>query len=235
MNGELETLNQISTQIGQSVGVNAQMVKYTFQLLNRHLRGLKVLELGPAEGVMTELLVQRGCDVTVVEGAKSFCESLERRFPSIQVHNDLFEEFSTSETYDMIVLGHVLEHVQNPTDILKRCRGWLKPKDGRIFAAVPNCRSLHRQAAVMMHLLPRENALNPSDLEHGHRRVFSPEEFRACFFDANLHIETFGGYWLKPISNRQIEEAWTPTMLDTFMQLGERYPDIAAEIYVVAR
>ena len=36
------------------------------------------------------------------------------------------------------------------------------------------------------------------------------------------------------MSNRQIEEAWTPPMLAAFMELGERYPEIAAEIYVVA-
>jgi hypothetical protein len=50
-----------------------------------------------------------------------------------------------------------------------------------------------------------------------------------------LQIEFFGGYWLKPLSNQQIEENWTPSMLDVFMRLGERYPDIAGEIYVVAR
>ena len=61
-----------------------------------------------------------------------------------------------------------------------------------------------------------------------------PESFHRCFVDAGLAIEKSGGYWLKPLSNRQIEATWTPQMLDAFMQLGERYPDIAAEIYVVA-
>ena len=44
----------------------------------------------------------------------------------------------------------------------------------------------------------------------------------------------FGGYWLKPLSNAQLDRDWTPEMLDAFMALGERYPDVAAEIYVVA-
>ena len=43
-----------------------------------------------------------------------------------------------------------------------------------------------------------------------------------------------GGYWLKPVSNAQIEEAGNPEMLKAFMQMGERYPDIAAEIYIKA-
>jgi hypothetical protein len=72
-------------------------------------------------------------------------------------------------------------------------------------------------------------------MHHGHRRVFNPESFRRCFLAAGLAIEVFGGYWLKPVSNAQIEATWTSQMLEAFMQLGERYPDIAAEIYVVAR
>jgi hypothetical protein len=57
---------------------------------------------------------------------------------------------------------------------------------------------------------------------------------RRDFHAAGFKIQIFGGYWLKPLSNAQIEAAWTPAMLDAFMQLGERYADIAAEIYVVA-
>jgi len=93
---------------------------------------------------------------------------------------------------------------------------------------------VHRQAAVIMGLLPHEAALNEADLAHGHRRVFDPESFRACFNDGALAIDVFGGYWLKPLSNPQIEASWSPEMVDAFMRLGERYPDIAAEIYVVA-
>jgi hypothetical protein len=86
-----------------------------------------------------------------------------------------------------------------------------------------------------MGLLRHEAALNEADIAHGHRRVFDPGSFRACFSDAGLAVEQFGGYWLKPMSNAQIEAAWRPAMLDAFMQLGERYPDIAGEIYVIAR
>jgi hypothetical protein len=72
------------------------------------------------------------------------------------------------------------------------------------------------------------------DRHHGHRRVFDPTSFRAAFSGAGLNIEHFGGYWLKPLSNAQIEKSWTPEMLSAFMTLGEKYPEIAAEIYVVA-
>ena len=86
-----------------------------------------------------------------------------------------------------------------------------------------------------MGLLPFEESLNEADHHHGHRRVYNPESFRGDFLKAGLSIEVSGGYWLKPVSNGQIERDWTPAMLDAFMVLGERYPDIAGEIYVVAK
>lgn len=233
MTEELERLERIAGDSLYSAGVNTDTVRYSFQVFERYLRGESILEMGPAEGVMTELLAQTGKSLTIVEGSKAFCDSLARRFPAARVVHSLFEDFSPEQHFDSIVLGHVLEHVEDPIDIVRRAATWLTPT-GRILAAVPNSRSLHRQAAVLMGMLPSENALNEMDVHHGHRRVFDPESFRHCFLAAGLVVEVFGGYWLKPLSNRQIEETWTPQMLEAFMQLGERYPDVAGEIYVVA-
>lgn len=231
---EHHRLDNISAQSLYAAGPSSAMVRYSLRVAERHFVPGSVLELGPAEGVMTELLAAMGRPLTVVEGSAQFCESLRARFLAANVVHALFEEFAPKEQFDNILLGHVLEHVQDPVAILKSVRTWLKPT-GKLFAAVPNARSIHRQAAVIMGMLPQEDALNSMDIHHGHRRVFNPESFRNVFYQSGLAIDVFGGYWLKPVSNGQIEQSWTPQMLDAFMQLGERYPDIAAEIYVVAR
>ena len=213
---------------------NARMVEYCAGIFARHIRRGSVLELGPADGVMTPYLAALADKLTLVDGVETLCARLRRQFPQAEVVHSLFEEFKPAHGFNSIVLGHVLEHVAEPAAILGLARQWLAP-GGRILAAVPNSRSLHRQAAVIMGLLPSEEAMNETDLRHGHRRVFNPETFRHAFLQSGLRVEVFGGYWLKPVSNRQIDESWTPAMLEAFMQLGERYPDIAGEIYVVAR
>jgi 2-polyprenyl-3-methyl-5-hydroxy-6-metoxy-1,4-benzoquinol methylase len=230
---EKNNLENIAQNSLYAAGANGATIKYSFKVFARHIQGQNILEMGPAEGVMTELLYTLGKKLTVVEGAGSFCQSLKERFPHAEVEHSLFEEYQPSQKFDNIVLGHVLEHVDNPVDILSHAANWLSPH-GKILAAVPNSRSLHRQAAVIMGLLPFEETLNEMDKHHGHRRVFNPETYRQAFLQAGLKIDIFGGYWLKPVSSGQIEQTWTDEMLAAFMQLGERYPDIAGEIYVIA-
>ena len=221
----------LDSQYGR--GVNAAMVRHSATVFSRFWRGSRCLELGPAEGLMTDVLRRAFDELTVVEGAPQFCDAIRARHPGVQVINALFEEFAPTQRFDTIVMGHVLEHIEAPHEILSRVREWLAP-DGVVCAAVPNARSIHRQAAVIMGLLGRESDMNEADRQHGHRRVYDPESFRAEFVRARLSIRAYGGYWLKPVSNAQLEAHWTPAMVDAFMSLGERYPDIAAEIYVVA-
>jgi len=230
---ERSRLDEIAAESTYGAGANRATIAHSFEVFRRYIQPGPILEMGPAEGFMTGDLAALGQPLTLVEGAAPFCDSLKARFPQATVVNALFEEFNPETRFQTIVLGHVLEHVDDPVGILKCAKPWLA-EGGRILAAVPNSRSIHRQAAVLMGMLPFEEALNEADHKHGHRRVYNPETFRRDFLLAGLKIEVFGGYWLKPVSNGQIERDWTEEMLSAFMTLGERYPDIAGEIYVVA-
>ena len=131
----LESISDVSLY---SAGVNTDTIKYSFEIARRFFVGESLLEMGPAEGVMTELLATTDMKMTVVEGSRMFCDDLERRFPQIEVVHSLFEEFKPEKQFDNIVLGHVLEHVQDPVDILSRAAKWMVPGRSRLFAAVPN-------------------------------------------------------------------------------------------------
>jgi 2-polyprenyl-3-methyl-5-hydroxy-6-metoxy-1,4-benzoquinol methylase len=230
---EQARLANIASDSWYGKGVNAATVAYSVRIFSRHWKPGSCLEMGPAEGLATAELVKHFKDLTCVDGAEAFCAALRARHAGIKAHCSLFEEYEPERRFDNIVLGHVLEHVADPIVILARAKAWLTP-GGRVFAAVPNARSYHRQMGVIMGLLDEEHALNATDVHHGHRRVYDPESFRRDFHLAGLRIELFGGYWLKPVANSQLEAHWTPEMVEAAMVVGERYPDTAAEIYVVA-
>jgi 2-polyprenyl-3-methyl-5-hydroxy-6-metoxy-1,4-benzoquinol methylase len=230
---EIGRLNAVAEHSVYHLGANAASIRYGAQIVLRNLIAGTILEMGPAEGVMTEFLVQTDSAVTVLEGSDVFCKLLAEKYPSVVIENSLFEAYRPKQKFNNIILGHVLEHVDDPVAILQLAASWLAD-GGVIFGAVPNAHSLHRQAAVLMGLLPTEDALNEMDRHHGHRRVFNLHNFKDVFVAAGLKIQASGGYWLKPVSSKQIEDTWTPAMLQAFMQLGEQYPDIAGEIYVLA-
>lgn len=230
---EQRVLDSIASDSWYAQGANAALARYGARVFARFWRGRSCLELGPAEGQMTPLLLEAFERVVLLEGSAVFADALQQRFRDATVVHSLFEDFESEERFDTILIGNVLEHVNQPRELLAAARGWLAPR-GRLLASVPNARSIHRQAAVLLGLLEHEHDFSEADVHHGHRRVYDPETLRADVLGAGLSIEVFGGYWLKPLSNGQIEQDWSDELLDAFMALGERYPDIAAQLYVVA-
>lgn len=234
MQTESEKLKEIAQRSIYAKGTNAKTILYSGNIFLSNMVGDSVLELGPAEGLMTDILYpQYKNKYTVVDAAPVFVKEIKKKYPKIEGIVSLFEEYETECKYDNIILGHVLEHVENPVSVLCHIKNFLS-ENGRILAAVPNCYSIHRQAAVKMGLMKQVDEMSEKDKLHGHRRVYSIELLHEHFKRANLSIIKEGGYWLKPLSDKQIEKDWTESMLDAFMSLGEQYPSIAAEIYIIA-
>jgi 2-polyprenyl-3-methyl-5-hydroxy-6-metoxy-1,4-benzoquinol methylase len=229
---EVQWQEQVARTFDYFDGVCAAAAEYSVGIVKRHLMGKRILEVGPADGHMTRGLVN-DFDLTLVEPSETLCEKLRHSFPRAQVINSLVEDFVPSQRFDNILLCHLLDHVRDPEQVVRLAGSWLSP-GGKIIAIAPNSESLHRQAAVRMGLLPAVNAFSERDQVQGKRRIFSRHEFRRLFSSAGLEIEFFGGYWLKPVSNRQMEQQWTPDMIDAFFALGEQYPEIAAEMCLVA-
>jgi 2-polyprenyl-3-methyl-5-hydroxy-6-metoxy-1,4-benzoquinol methylase len=129
-------------------------------------------------------------------------------------------------------MDHILEHVAEPVALLDRTRTWLAPA-GRLVVGVPNGYSFHRLAGVKMGLLREPCELNERDRTLGHRRVYTRESLFRDLHAAGLPPTGWGGVFFKPLSNQQIQDTWTPTMMDGFYELGNDFPDHANELYAI--
>jgi 2-polyprenyl-3-methyl-5-hydroxy-6-metoxy-1,4-benzoquinol methylase len=219
-------------QSGQ-LDFDRRMIEYKYRVFKTWLRGPKGLELGPADGTMTRHLIGDFQELTVVDGSQQLLATIPAASNLVKVHA-LFEEYNPSSKFDTILMGHILEHIENPVSLLERARNWLAPK-GCLIASVPNGHSIHRLAGVKMGFLAHPCELNERDHALGHRRVYTPAAFHEEFRRANLTVVTSGGIFFKPLSNKQIEESWTDSMMDGFFELGKDFPEYAAELYVVAQ
>jgi 2-polyprenyl-3-methyl-5-hydroxy-6-metoxy-1,4-benzoquinol methylase len=150
----------------------------------------------------------------------------------VKTHLSLFEQFTPTQKYDNIVMAHILEHVEDPVQILQLAASWLLP-GGRILVIVPNAQSLHRLAGVKMGMLDAPTDLNEDDIRIGHRRVYTPETLEADVSAAGLRLIKRDGIFLKPLSNKQIEDAWSQDLIEAYYELGKDFPDLATEILLV--
>jgi len=231
---EIKRLENVSMDVRYSEGFNGRLMYYRYLTLQNHFKGSTTLELGCADGLMTQMLVKHFKKVVAVDGSAEFCEITKNKVKAehLKVICSLFEEYETDEKFDTIIMAHILEHVKNPVLICKKAKNWLRD-GGVILIDVPNANSLHRQAGVKMGLLKKVDERNDLDRKLGHRRVYSSETLKRDIKSAGLKIKEMGGVFLKPLTNAQIERWFTKEMMDAFYELGKEYPEIAAEIYAV--
>jgi 2-polyprenyl-3-methyl-5-hydroxy-6-metoxy-1,4-benzoquinol methylase len=214
--------------------LNARVLRFRYERLSQHYRGRSCLELGCADGAGTELLADHFAEVVAVDGSALAIRRLHnagRR--NVQGIHALFEDLDLGRDFETVLLGHILEHVDDPQAVLTVARRHLSP-NGVLIADVPNGASLHRQLGVELGLMHSPTDLNEADRSIGHQRVYLPQHFRAEFVRAGLREIAFGGFFLKPFSNGQLESWLSDEQQDALFRMGERYPELAAEIYVVA-
>ena len=237
MADEHERLEGVASWYSSRSGFYGRLVGYGFRSLQPHFAGATCLELGPADGQMTGLLLDHFDSVVSVEGSATFCDQLREHFAGetrLTVECSLFEDYRPDRHFGTVLGTHILEHVEDPVTVLRGAREWVD-EDGRLVMLVPNAQSIHRLVAVEMGLLPTPNALNDLDVRLGHRRVYDMPLLCEHVTDAGWTVETTGGVFLKPLSNGQIEEWFDDRMMDGFFEIGKRFPENAAEIFVVAR
>lgn len=215
----------------EQLDFDKRLIRFRYETIKPKLVGPRGLELGPAEGEMTQFLIQDFEQLTIVEGSSELLAQIPEHTNLIKVHA-LFEQFQPKHPFDSIILEHILEHVDDPVGLLRRVKNWLSP-NGKLFLGVPNGNSIHRLVAVKMGLLNNPCQLNSRDHALGHRRVYTPATFRSDIEKSGLSVLEMGGVYFKPLSNGQIQEHWNEEMIQGFYELGKDFPEYAAEIYAV--
>lgn len=216
------------------LGFNSVLIKLRYEEFKKFFRGDSCLEFGCADGDGTKILLKHFKKIVGIDGSKRLIDraSLEIKNKRVKFIHSFFEKVNLKEKFDVIILGHVLEHVDDPIKVLKSAKKFLK-KNSIMIVDVPNALSIHRQVGVLMGMIPTEYSLNSADLSIGHQRVYDIGLLKSNVQRAGLKIIFEGGLFLKPFSNAQLEPFLDKRGIYAFNEVGKKYPDIAAEIYVV--
>jgi 2-polyprenyl-3-methyl-5-hydroxy-6-metoxy-1,4-benzoquinol methylase len=199
-----------------------------------------ILEVGSYDGSMTELILEYFDKIEVVEASSNMVETIKEKFGTrVKVHAGLVEEIDLPTRFDVIFLVHTLEHVNDPTTVLKKLKNLLAP-GGRLFVAVPNANALSRQIAVSMGILNFNHDVPEGEAAQGHLRTYALDTFLFEFRKLNFEIVDSGGVILKALANFQMDAALKEGIIDdnyikAANDLARKYPDFSTSIYAVVR
>lgn len=241
-----ENLNQYKDAYRDDFKFNdenmAMLSAYARHLINyaATLSDVKILGLGIGHRMVSQTvfaLLGNVSKFTIVEGSDEIIETYkaQTQVPTyVNIVNDYFENFDTTERYDILEMGFVLEHVDDPELIVTRFKKFLKP-NGRIFMAVPNALGLHRRIGHAAGLLNAPYALSAEDLMLGHKRYYDYTSFTKLALHCGLRIVSTKGILLKPVTTSQMQMLNLPeNVYNALFKVAEVYPELANAILIEA-
>lgn len=173
----------------------------TWKRIRKHAgRGARSLEIGVGTGTLLNYMKNKGIEVEGCDLSKSVSKRVRDRC-SITMHNCSVNDIPEGTTFDVVVMNHVLEHVNDPVAFLSEVRKRLR-KGGVAHIAVPNVASWEAS-------LPGCTSYEPYHLAY-----FTPGTLRKAVQKA--------GFTVARVGTHDSFSGWFLAVLRTLLKTHER-------------
>ncbi|MDH3975267.1 MAG: class I SAM-dependent methyltransferase [Deltaproteobacteria bacterium] len=123
--------------------LNLPHIKRRIEDIIRYASSGYTLDIGCNTGEVAVRLSHLGFSSSGIDINKTIMNRLRSTYPGVRWYSGLIEDLiSNIGKYDVITLYHVLEHIAEPVELLKRIDKALNPK-GILIIEVPNVSGLH--------------------------------------------------------------------------------------------
>jgi 2-polyprenyl-3-methyl-5-hydroxy-6-metoxy-1,4-benzoquinol methylase len=149
--------------------------------------GKRVLDVGCSSGELAGLLKANDCSIVGIEYDPEAAEKAKERCDQVIVADlEAIENFPFKEKeFDHILFMDVLEHLRDPSSILKRLRPFLKT-DGTVIISIPN---IANQSIRFSLLFGRWNYAEYGILDRTHLRFFTRKTAITLVTEAGFAIK----------------------------------------------
>jgi SAM-dependent methyltransferase len=234
----MNTLDAVSSAYlpGAATAIENDLVLHWYprRIVERFGHCESLLELGLGHG-FTASIFNAACNKhVIVEGSQVvidlFRKSQNNFFAELVF--DYFETFEPRELFDVIIMGFILEHVEDPGLLLARYKKFLKPA-GKIFITVPNAKSLNRRLGLELGIIDDIYSLNANDLALGHKRQFCRDTLRNLLVAHEYHVVYEEGIYLKPLPIGILKNLPDfQANLQAMLKVGIDFPDLCVGLLV---
>lgn len=215
------------------------MHPYMLRSFQPFIRTGALLELGCSRGELTRRFIPYFSDITCVEASEDAIKEAKAKIGNkAEFVHGLFETVTLERQFENIALTHVLEHLDDPVEVLKRVNDEWLAQDGRLFLVCPNANAPSRQIAVKMGLITHNAAVTPAETAHGHRTTYTLDTLERDATAAGLKVVHRSGIFFKALANFQWDrllqtDIISQEYLEGCYMLGQQYPDLCASIFLM--
>jgi len=210
---------------------------YSSRIIELSKGSSSLLELGLGHGFTTSNFSKYFKRHVVLDGSRSVIGNFKKNYPECKAEliETFFENFESDEKFDIVVMGFILEHVKNPSEILTRFKKYLNP-NGSLFISVPNAEALNRRLGNTAGFLSDLHELSQNDLLLGHLRFYTVTSLAGEVKNAGYNIKSIEGIYLKPFTTKQIISLnFDEKIINALCQVGISYPELSASILLHAK
>ncbi len=167
-----------------------------------HLAGKKVLDVGCGGGILSEAMAQRGADVTGIDMGQANLNTAKLHALESGVKVDYqcipVEELADQqpESFDVVTCLEMLEHVPDPSSIIKACHKLVKPGGKVIFSTINRNPKSYAFAIIgaeyVLGLVPTGT--------HDYHKFIKPSEMTRWCRETGLVVTDMTGMVYNPIT-----------------------------------
>ena len=167
------------------------------------LKGLRVLDVGCGGGILADAMARKGADVLGIDLASKALKVAQLHALEAQTEGVEYQEISAEALaaeqpgrFDVVTCMEMLEHVPDPSLVVKACAALVKP-GGHVFFSTINRNAKAFLFAIVgaeyvLNLLPRGT--------HEYAKLIKPSELAAHCRSAGLNLEHTKGLQYNPLT-----------------------------------
>ncbi|AIY90177.1 methyltransferase domain-containing protein [Geoglobus acetivorans] len=216
----------------------------------RKYRPRTILEIGPGPDPVFQYLDPDEYDVYgIVEPNDGFVQIIrdiaesKKVLGKIRLYNEYFEDsikkLKKRYNFQFLIISSVLHEIPDIDkflySVLEICN-----KDTIIHLNVPNAYSFHRVLAYEMGIINSVFELSATDVKFNRQRVFDKDKLVRILDTHGFEVLSIWTYFIKPFSNRQMEELVYRGIVDKSVikglaRMSKYFPNFGAEIFIEAK